>query len=94
MVSEMVDFAGKGLVATDMEDILYIMLARIRKLSEYRTAKKSKFGNKLKMTLGKKWSKQTGKLVIIKPFKFESIEDMEDFIDKSRDMYFVPATNV
>ncbi|CAG2170596.1 unnamed protein product [Oppiella nova] len=90
IVNEVVDFGGKGLVAPDLEEIFHIMLARIRMLSEYRLNKRKKLSNKLKLVIAKKWAKSTGKLVLIKPFKFDSVEDMEVFIEKSREMYFLP----
>ncbi|CAG2176514.1 unnamed protein product, partial [Oppiella nova] len=63
--NEVTDFAGKGLVAPDMEEIFNIMIARIRMLSEYRLNKKKKFANKLKLAIGKKWAKKSGKLILI-----------------------------
>ncbi|CAG2169908.1 unnamed protein product [Oppiella nova] len=91
IVNELVDLAGKGLVANDMEPIFHVMLARIRKLSEYRLNKRKKFSNRLKLAIAKKWAKRTGKLVFIKPFRFDSVEDVENCLDKSMDTYFLPS---
>ncbi|CAG2176374.1 unnamed protein product [Oppiella nova] len=93
IINEIADFAGKGLIANDMEPIFHTMLARIRMLSEYRLNKRKKFSNKMKLTIGKKWAKRTGKLVFIKPFQFTSVEDIDAFLDKSRDTYFLPSTH-
>ncbi|CAG2172536.1 unnamed protein product, partial [Oppiella nova] len=92
IVNEVVDFAGKGLQAPDMEEIFHIMIARIRMLSEYRLNKRKKFANKLKLAIGKKWAKKTGKLVFIKPLKFDGVDDMDELLEKSRDLYFLPGS--
>ncbi|CAG2106806.1 unnamed protein product [Medioppia subpectinata] len=93
IVNELGDFAGKGLVATDMEEIFEVMISRIQMLSKYRMEKKKKLSNKLKTTIGKKWSTKTGKLVIIKPFQFELCEDVDETMEKARDTYFLPGSN-
>jgi hypothetical protein len=94
MVNEIVDFAGTGLVATDMEEIFHIMLGRIRMLSEYRLNKKRKFAAKLKLRIAEKWAKISGKLVFIKPFKFDDVDDIEMFVDRARELYFLPGSHV
>ncbi|CAG2171557.1 unnamed protein product, partial [Oppiella nova] len=104
-VNEIVDFAGKGLVATDMEEMFHIMIARIhmeemfhimiariRMLSEYRLNKRKKFSNRLKLAIAKKWAKRTGKLVLIKPVNIETIDDLDSVMEKSRDVYFLPGS--
>ncbi|CAG2167999.1 unnamed protein product [Oppiella nova] len=93
MVNEIVDFAGTGLVATDMEEIFHIMLGRIRMLSEYRLNKKRKFAAKLKLRIAEKWAKISGKLVFIKPFKFDDVDDIEMFVDRARELYFLPGSH-
>ncbi|CAG2172457.1 unnamed protein product [Oppiella nova] len=90
--NEVTDFAGKGLVAPDMEEIFNIMIARIRMLSEYRLNKKKKFANKLKLAIGKKWAKKSGKLILIKPIKLDDIDNLEEFMDRSRDIYLLPGS--
>ncbi|CAG2172487.1 unnamed protein product [Oppiella nova] len=85
IVNEIVDFAGKGLVAPDMEEILHVMIARIRMLSEYRLNKRKKYSNRLKLTIGKKWAKKSGKLIMIKPFKWDTVDNVAEFMEKSRD---------
>ncbi|CAG2178868.1 unnamed protein product, partial [Oppiella nova] len=94
LVNEIADFAGKGLVATDMEEMFHIMIARIRMLSEYRLNKRKKFSNRLKLTIAKKWAKRTGKLVLIKPVNIETIDDLDGVMEKSRDVYFLPGSKV
>ncbi|CAG2179595.1 unnamed protein product, partial [Oppiella nova] len=90
--NEVVDFAGKGLVAPDMEEIFHVMITRIRMLSEYRINKKKKFSNKLKLAIVKKWAKKTGKLIMIKPINLDQVENVEEFMEKSRDVYLLPGS--
>ncbi|CAG2167187.1 unnamed protein product [Oppiella nova] len=103
IVNEIVDFAGKGLVATDMEEMFYIMIARIhmeemfyimiariRMLSEYRLNKRKKVSNRLKLAIAKKWTKKTGKLVLIKPVNLEVVNDLDALMEETRDIYFLP----
>ncbi|CAG2119522.1 unnamed protein product, partial [Medioppia subpectinata] len=94
IVNELGDFAGKGLVGTDMQEIFEVMISRIHMLSKYRMEKKKKLSNKLKTTIGKKWSKKTGKLVVIKQFKFELCEDVDETMERARNAYFLPGSNV
>jgi len=91
IANEIVDFAGKGLVATDMEEMFHIMIARIRMLSEYRLNKHKKFSNRLKLAIAKKWAKKTGKLIMVKPVRHDSVDDMDVIIEKSCDLYFLPG---
>ncbi|CAG2171310.1 unnamed protein product, partial [Oppiella nova] len=93
IVNQIVDFVGKGLVAPDMEEIFHIMFARIRMLSEYRMNTKEKFANRLKLAIRRKWAKKTGKLVVIKPFQSDSVDDMDDILEKARNTYFLPAND-
>ncbi|CAG2110762.1 unnamed protein product, partial [Medioppia subpectinata] len=93
IINELGDFAGKGLVATDMEEIFEVMINRIHMLSKYRMEKKKKLSNKWKTTIGKKWSKKTGKLVVIKPFQFELCEDVDETMERARETYFLPGSN-
>ncbi|CAG2100765.1 unnamed protein product [Medioppia subpectinata] len=95
VVNELVDFAGgtgSQLVATDMEEIMHIMLARIGMFSAYRQRKKVKLASKLKNVLVKRWAKMTGKLVLIKPFKSDLIEDLDELLEASRDVYLLPGS--
>ncbi|CAG2177075.1 unnamed protein product, partial [Oppiella nova] len=93
IANEIADFAGKGLVATDMEEMLYLMIARIRMLSEYRLNKRKKFSNRLKLAIAKKWAKKTGKLIMVKPVKHDSVDDVDVIIEKSCDLYFLPGSS-
>ncbi|CAG2115362.1 unnamed protein product, partial [Medioppia subpectinata] len=93
IVNEMIEFAGKGLVATDMDEILHKMFDRIRMFSTYLSSKKKVYDNRLKLRVGKKWSEISGKVVIIKPFVFESVKDAEEFAEMSREKYFLPNRN-
>ncbi|CAG2166260.1 unnamed protein product, partial [Oppiella nova] len=93
IVNEILEFAGKGLQAPDMEEIFHVMIARIRMLSEYRLNKHKKFSNRLKLAIAKKWTKRTGKLVFIKPVVFDGVDDVDELMEKSRDLYFIPGSN-
>ncbi|CAG2166223.1 unnamed protein product [Oppiella nova] len=93
IVNEILEFAGKGLQAPDMEEIFHVMIARIRMLSEYRLNKRKKFSNRLKLTIAKKWAKRTGKLVFIKPVMFDGVHDVDAVMEKSRDLHFLPGSN-
>ncbi|CAG2109879.1 unnamed protein product, partial [Medioppia subpectinata] len=92
MGNELGDFAGKSLVTTDMQEIFEIVINRIHMLSKYRMEKRKKLSNKWKTTIGKKWSKKTGKLVVIKPFQFELCEDVDETLERARDAYFLPGS--
>jgi len=94
IINEIMDFGGKGLVATDMEEMFHIMIARIRMLSEYRLNKRKKFSNRLKLAIAKKWTKRTGKLVLIKPVNLEMVSDLDALMEESRDIYFLPEPQV
>ena len=90
LVQELKEFVGRGLIATDLEEIFHTTVKRSRIMFEYRTQKKKKFSTKLKETLQKKWAKKTGKLIIIKPISFVDVEDLDEEIEKSRDIYLLP----
>ena len=77
-----------------MEEMFHIMIARIRMLWEYRLNKREKFSNRLKLAIAKKWAKRTGKLVLIKPVMFDGVHDVDVVMEKSRDLYFLPGSNV
>ena len=94
MTDEMKDFVGRGLIAPDLEEILGLAMKRATLLWEYRLKKKSKFGNKLKETIGKKWAKKSGKLHVIKAFRFDNVDDIEVKFNTSRDMYLLPDDQV
>ncbi|CAG2108137.1 unnamed protein product, partial [Medioppia subpectinata] len=93
IANEMIEFAGKGLVATHMEEILHSMLDRIRMLCEYRLSKKKKLSTSGLMgaVVRNKWSKMRGKLLIIKPFAFASVPNVDEFVEKTRHSYFLPS---
>ena len=94
LAEEMKDFVGRGLIAPDLEEILGLALKRATLLWEYRLKKKSKFGNKLKETIGKKWAKKSGKLHVIKAFLFNKVEDIKDKANTSREIYLLPDLKV
>ncbi|CAG2164807.1 unnamed protein product [Oppiella nova] len=87
--NEIRDFAGKGLVAPDLEEILRNSLKRAKLLATHRSEKKKKL-TKLKTKMAAKWAKLAGKLVVIKPFEFNKVEDEDESMDKTRDLYFLP----
>ena len=89
-VNELKEFVGRGLIATDLEEIFQTIVKRSRIMFEYRAQKKKKFANKLKETLGKKWAKKTGKLFVIKALNMSEVEDLEEVIENSRDIYLLP----
>ena len=90
----MKEFIGRGLIAPDMEEIIALGVKRGGMLWEYRLKKKSKFGNKLKERIGKKWAKSRGKLHVIKAFRFDKVDDVEQTIDASRELYLLPDYKV
>ena len=94
MVDEIKDYAGRGLIATDFEEIIRIGMKRALLVWDYRLKKKSKFGNKLKEIIGKKWAKKTGKLHVIKAFRFDKVDDVEMKANTSRDIYLLPEDKV
>ena len=94
MVDEFKDLAGRGLIAPDLEEIIILGVKRATLLFEYRLKKKSKFGNKLKERIGKKWAKKSGKLHVIKAFRFDKEEDVEEKANKVRDHYLLPDKQV
>ncbi|CAG2105028.1 unnamed protein product, partial [Medioppia subpectinata] len=90
IVTELIEFVGKGLVAPDIDEIYHIVLARLRMLLTYRSDKKKKWSNRLKVTIAKKWSKSVGKLIMIKPVIMDDIDDVNELIGKSRDAHLLP----
>ena len=94
MVEEIKDFADRGLIAPDLEEIITIAMKRALISWDYRVKKKSKLGNKLVETIGKKWAKIMGKLHVIKAFSFDNVEDVEEKVNSSRDAYLLPGTEV
>jgi acyl carrier protein len=89
-VSELKDLGGKTMVANDMEKILQIACKRTKMIFEYLRKKNNKFANNLKTKIGKKWLTKTGKLTVIKPFKFDEVENPDELINGTRDFYFLP----
>ncbi|CAG2176900.1 unnamed protein product [Oppiella nova] len=87
--SEIREFAGKGLVATDLEDIIKNAFKRAKLLSTHRVEKKRNM-SALKLNIARKWAKRTGKLVVIKPLEFVQIQDEHEFLSKARELYFLP----
>ena len=94
MVNEFKELVGRGVVAQDMEEILTIGLKRVQILWEYRLKKNSEFGNKLKERIGKKWTKKSGKLHVIKAFKFDKVDDVDEHANIVRDTYLLPDDKV
>ena len=94
MVDEFRDIAGRGLVAPDLEEIIILGLKRANLFLDYRLKKKSKFGNNLKERIGKKWAKKSGKLHVIKAFRFENSDDVEEKVNTVRDHYLLPDKKV
>ena len=94
MMEEIKEFAGRGLIGTDMEDIIRIGMRRILMSWDYRLKKKSKFGNRLKEALGKKWAKNRGKLYVIKAFRFDKVDDVEEKANTCREIYLLPDAKV
>ncbi|CAG2109550.1 unnamed protein product [Medioppia subpectinata] len=89
---EIKDFAGKGLIATDLEELLHIMVKRIQMLSDYRVSKRRKLTDVWKMKLGKKFAMLTGRLIMIKPFENKSMDELRELVDKTRDIYLLPSS--
>ncbi|CAG2118773.1 unnamed protein product, partial [Medioppia subpectinata] len=87
--NEIRDFAGKGLVAPDLEEILRNSLKRAKLLAAHRCHKKSKLAQ-MSAKWATKWAKSTGKLIVVKPFEFSRIDDEDEFLDRTRDLYFLP----
>ena len=94
MVDEFKDLAGRGLIAPDLEEILHLGVKRATLLLDYRLKKRSKFGNKLKEQIGKKWAKKSGKLHVIKAFRFDKEEDVDAKANNVRDHYLLPDKEV
>ena len=94
LTDEIKDFVGRGFIATDFEEIITIGMKRALLIWHYRLNKKSKFGNKLKESIGKKWAKKTGKLHVIKAFSFDKVDDVEVKVNTSRDIYLLPDNKV
>ncbi|CAG2175853.1 unnamed protein product [Oppiella nova] len=79
---ELVGLGGRGLVATDLTNILKIMFARIECLLEYRLNTKAMNTNK--------WSQNSTKLVVIKPIEHNLTNDTEaEHQDQLNDNYFL-----
>ena len=93
MVEEVKEFAGRGLIGTDLEDIIAIGVKRAIMVWEYRLKKKSKFGSKLNERIASKWSKK-GKLHVIKAFCFDKVDDVEVKLNTCRDTYLLPDEKV
>ncbi|XP_054160842.1 fatty acid synthase-like [Oppia nitens] len=92
--NEIREFAGHGLVATDLEEILRNSLKRAKLLTDYRSQKMKKLMTQTKSkNLMDKWSKSRQKLTIIKPLfkEFNNIDDEEVFVNKTNQLYFLPT---
>ncbi|CAG2108143.1 unnamed protein product, partial [Medioppia subpectinata] len=94
VTKELVELVGKGLVAPDIDEIFAILLARLRMFLSYRAEKREKFSIRLKMAIGKKWSKRVGKLIMVKPFVLDNVDAVDELIGKSRDAYLLPAVKI
>ena len=90
MVEEIKDFADRGLVAPDLEEIITVAMKRLVISWEYRVDKKNKMGAKMKEIISNKLAKMTGKLHVIKAFKFDKVDDVEAKTNLSRDVYLLP----
>ena len=89
IVAEVKEFCGRGLIATDMEEIFILAVKRIHLVYNH-AIKRMKKLNKLKETLGKKWIKKTVKLIVIDPFKTITREDLNKPVDPHLDLYSLP----
>ena len=95
IVNEIKDFAGRGLISTDLEQIFHLMTKRAKMTCDYRIQKTKEISlTKLKERIGKKWAKKSGKLVIIKGFKFSEVEDVDEEVEGTRDVYLLPQQEV
>ena len=94
IVDEFKELAGRAFIAPDFEEILTIGVKRATILWEYRSKQKSKFGNKLKESLGKKWAKSRSKLYVIKPFRFDKSDDVDVKVNSAREAYLLPDEKV
>ena len=93
-VNELKEFAGRAFISADMEQIFHLITKRAKMTCDYRIQKQKKFSNKLKERIGKKWAKKSGKLVIIKGFKFSEVDDVEEEVEGTRDVYLLPQQEV
>ena len=93
IIFELKDFTGKGLIANDLEEILHLMIKRAQTLLDYRKSKNNKISN-LKLNIGKKWLKKSGKLIVIKPFLFDKVVNIDEFMQNTRNIYYLPKANV
>ena len=93
-VTELKEMAGRALISVDMEEIFHLITKRAKMTCDYRIEKQKKFSNKLKEKIGKKWAKKSGKLVIIKGFKFSEVDDVDEEMEGTRDVYLLPHQNV
>ena len=94
MNEEIKEYAGRGFIAPDFEEMVSIGMKRVLLIWQYRLNKKNKFGNKLKEAIGKKWAKKRGKLHVIKAFSFDKVDDVEVKINTSREIYLLPDAKV
>ena len=94
IVDELKNFAGRALIATDLETIFQLIVKRAKMTCDYRIQKKNKFSNKLKEKIREKWAKKSGTLVVIKGFKFAEVDDIDDEIESTRHIYLLPQQSV
>ena len=94
IVNELKELAGRALISVDMEEIFHLITKRAKMTCDYRIQKQKKFSNNLKDRIGKKWLKYTGKLVIIKGFRFSEVDDVEEAVEGTRDVYLLPQQKV
>ena len=93
-MAELKEFAGRGLIAVDLEEIFHLLAKRAKMTCDYRNQKKKKYSNELKERIGKKWQKISGKMIILKAFKFSEVDDVEEEVEGTRDVYLLPQQNV
>ena len=93
IVTEVKEFCGRGLIATDMEEIFGSAVKRIHLVYDY-AIKRMKKLNKLKESFGKKWAKKTVKLIVVDPFKAIAAEDLNKPVDPHLDIYSLPHVSL
>ena len=94
IATELKDFGGRELIATDLEEILRLMAKRLKMSFNYRYNKRIDFSNKLKEKIGKKLAEKTGKLVVIKGLNFEEESDVNKEIESTRQHFLIPSQMV
>ena len=73
-VTEIKDFCGRGLVATDMEAIFHSAVKRAHLAYNYQIKRMKKF-NKFRETMGKKWLTKTLRLHVLNLLKSKTFTE-------------------